>query len=132
MPRSPDIRGAAINQFKSIFSEAAGVVIWDSNLLMEKKTLNIIELNMRIRASEYSRRMWTKLEAILAKEIYVQLNDDTVSLIEIITARDDARCEPEHEQNYIWEAGHPFSAAMYQLRLYSQGNKTTTNPIQLA
>ncbi|KAL8728479.1 MAG: hypothetical protein Q9166_005377 [cf. Caloplaca sp. 2 TL-2023] len=132
MPRSPDVRGAAINQLKCIFSKAAGIVIWDANLLKEKKILNIIELNMRIRASEYSRRMWTMLEAILAKEIYVQLNDATVSLGEIITARDEARREREHGQYYVWQAGHPFSSAIYQLRLYSQQHKTTTNPIQLA
>ena len=132
MPRSPDVRGAAINQLKRIFSKAQGVVIWDSNLRKEKKTLNMIELNMKIRASEYSRRMWTMLEAILAKEIYVQLRDGTVSLDEIITARDIARNDPEHEQYHVWEAGHPFSSAIWQLRLYVQKGKTKTNPIQLA
>ena len=132
MPRSPDVRGAAINQLKCIFSNAQGVVIWDSNLQKEKKIQNMIELNMRIRASEYSRRMWTMLEAILAKEIYVQLHDGIVSLNEIIAAREVARKDPEHEQYHVWEAGHPFSSAIWQLRIHVREGKTKTNPIQLA
>lgn len=132
MPRSQDIRGAAINQIKCIFTKAQGVVIWDSNLRKEKKIQNMIELNMRIRASEYSRRMWTMLEAILAKEIYVQLHDGTVSLNEIIAAREVARKDPEHEQYPVWEAGNPFNSAIWQLRMHVRQSKTRTNPIQLA
>lgn len=46
---------------------------------------------MSVRSSEYSQRMWTMLETVLAKEIYVQLENETVSLDEIIKERDSVK-----------------------------------------
>ncbi len=116
VPREASIKGRAINQMKVIFSKAVKVLVWDRNLLQSRKTNSPIEMNTRIRMSNWSQRLWTLQEAILAEDLHIQFQDDTVSVKELKEARDEARDEIDHPFHHVWKAGEPFSSAVWKLR----------------
>ena len=116
VPREASIRGKAINQMKNIYSKAAKVLVWDRNLMQTRKTGSPIEMNTRIRMSKWSQRLWTLQEAILAKDIHIQYQDDTVSVKELEDGRDEARDDVDHPFHHVWTSGQPFSNAVWRLR----------------
>ena len=116
VPREASVRGKAINQMKIIYSRAATVLVWDRNLLQTRKTSSPIEMNTRIRMSKWAQRLWTLQEAILAEDLHIQFKDDTVSVKELEDGRDKARDDIDHPFHHVWEAGQPFSSAVWKLR----------------
>ena len=66
--------------------------------------------------SNWAQRLWTLQEAVLAKDLHVQLIDGTVSLKELGEARDRAMDDIDHVYHHVWKAGHPFSSAVWKLR----------------
>ena len=116
VPREASVRGRAINQMKVIYSKAAKVLVWDRNLMQTRKISSPIEMNTRIRMSKWAQRLWTLQEAILAEDIHIQLQDDTVSVKELEDGRDRAREDIDHPYHHVWKAGQPFSTAVWRLR----------------
>ena len=116
MPREASVRGKAINHMKVIYSKAAKVLVWDRNLLQSRKTSSPIEMNTRIRMSKWAQRLWTLQEAILAKDLHIQFQDETVSVKELEEARDQARDDIDHPFHHVWKAGEPFSLPVWKLR----------------
>ncbi|KAM0820108.1 putative Heterokaryon incompatibility domain-containing protein [Seiridium cardinale] len=98
--------------------KAKAVLVWDRNILERplRSDKRYIELNMRIRYGEWSTRLWTLPEAVLAKNLYVAFKDDYLSTEQIAEARDKARDDPNDRHHFIWRAGHPFSPAIWHLR----------------
>ena len=119
LPRKTSARGAAINQLKTIYAKAAAVVVWDRNLLRQRKqaALHTIEMNIRIRTGYWSSRLWTLQEAVLARNIFFQFkHEEFLTLSEIEEAREKAKNDLFHENHHIWRAGYPFSSAIWHLR----------------
>lgn len=120
-PRQYTVKGKALNQLKDIYHKAAAVLVWDRNLLQRPKTAeqDTIEMNMRIRTSDWSWRLWTFQEAILAPKHSLHVafrGNDTVSIDELQRARDKSRQDPYNIYHHIWKAGHPFSPPIWKLR----------------
>ena len=116
VPRQASVKGKAINQMKTIYSKAAKVLVWDRNLLQSRKPSSPIEINTRIRMSKWAQRLWTLQEAILAEDLHIQFQDDTVSVKELEEGRDEARDDIDHPYHHLWKAGQPFSHAVWRLR----------------
>lgn len=116
-PRDTRAKSTAINQMRDVYSKAYTVLVWDRSLMNTKRTTDyLIENNMKIRMSNWARRLWTLQEAVVAKDLHIQFKNDTVSLKELEDARDEARNDITHEYHYIWKAGHPFSGSVWRLR----------------
>ena len=73
-------------------------------------------MNMRIRMSTWAHRLWTFQEVVLAKNLHVQFEDDTVCVQELQEARDEAKKDIDHPYHHVWKAGHPFSSSVWKLR----------------
>lgn len=116
LPREASTRASAINQMKTIYSKARTVLVWDRQLIQTPKTSSAIEMNMRVRMSNWSQRLWTLQEAVLATDLHVQFEKGTVSVKELEEARDQARNDIYHDYHHVWKAGHPFSFAVWKLR----------------
>lgn len=116
IPREAAVRSIAINQMQKIYSRARTVLVWDRNLIKTGKTGSPIEMNMRIRMSNWTQRMWTLQEAVLASDLHVQFRDGSVSIKGLKEARDEAKNDIEHQYHHVWKAGHPFSSAVFKLR----------------
>lgn len=116
VPREASVRGRAINQMKVIHSRAAKVLVWDENLWQSRKINSPIKMNTRIRMSKWAQRLWTLQEAILGKDLHIQLQDDTVSITELEETRNRARDDINHPFHYVWKAGQTFSSAVWGLR----------------
>jgi hypothetical protein len=116
-PRQATVQGRAIKQLRKIYLKASAVLVWDKSLLGREKTDNFIEMNMRIRTGDWSWRLWTFQEAILADRLYIAFKHGaTVGIEELQKARDDAKKDPTSSYYYIWKAGHPFSLPIWKLR----------------
>ncbi len=116
LPREASVRSSAINQMKNIYSKARTVLVWDRNLIQTRKTGSAIEMNMRIRICGWAQRLWTLQEVVLANDLHVQFEDDTVSVKELQEARDEARNDIDHPFHHVWKAGHPFRSSVWKLR----------------
>ncbi|KAK6086616.1 het domain-containing protein [Seiridium cupressi] len=118
LPRDYKQKGRVLNQLTNIYSKAKAVLVWDRNILERplRSDKRYIELNMRIRYGEWSTRLWTLPEAVLAKNLYVAFRDDYLSTEQIAEARDKAKNDPNDRHHFIWKAGHPFSPAIWHLR----------------
>ncbi|CZR69110.1 uncharacterized protein PAC_19011 [Phialocephala subalpina] len=115
-PRQAAAKTLALRQIKDIYNKSGAVLAWDRDLLLRSKTTEAIEMNVRIRLGDWSRRLWTLLEAVLARNLYVAFKNDTLSFQEIQQARDTARDDLFHEYHHIYRAGHPFTEAIWKLR----------------
>ena len=116
LPREASVRGVAINQMKNIYSKARTVLVWDRNLMQTRKTGSPIEMNMRIGMSVWAQRLWTLQEVVLANNLHIQFEDDTVCVKELQEARDEAKNDIDHPYHHVWKAGHPFSSSVWELR----------------
>ena len=117
-PREASTRATAINQMKDIYSKASAVLVWDRTLLNTPTSKFPIEMNMKIRMSNWAQRLWTLQEAVLAKRkgLHVQFQDGPVGGALLREARDAAKDDITHQYHYVWKAGHPFSSAVWKLR----------------
>ena len=118
LPRHAPIRSKAINQMKAVYRKAHAVLIWDRTLIQSRKLASVIEVNMRLKLSNWSKRLWTLQESVLAKRIYVAFCDGVVSHGEIHEERDLARDNVDHAYHHVWKAGYPFHHATWKLRKY--------------
>ncbi|KAG9233545.1 hypothetical protein BJ875DRAFT_463895 [Amylocarpus encephaloides] len=119
MPKQHTDRGNAINQLKDIYRRASAVLVWDRNMLQRPKTDDKIEINMRLRTGDWSWRLWTFHETVLARKnsIYIAFEKEaTISVSEIEQERDKVHQDPNDSRHHIWKAGHPFSLAISRLR----------------
>lgn len=116
LPRDPDIRASAVNQMKTIYSRAKTVLVWDRHLIEAPKDSSAIVMNMRVRMSNWTQRLWTLQEAVLASDLHVQFKDGTVSIKEMEKAGAKARNDIDNDYHHVWKAGHPFSTAIWKLR----------------
>jgi hypothetical protein len=117
VPRNHTMQKVAIKQLRDIYLKSSSVLILDRNLLGRVKSDNFIEMNMRIRTGDWSNRLWTLQEAVLAKRLYIGLaNGATVGTDELLEARNTARSKPAHEFHHVWKGGHPFSLPVWKLR----------------
>jgi hypothetical protein len=125
LPREPEPKGKAINQIRNIYSKATAVLVWDRDLLKRPKIseADMIQMNIRIRTSQWSWRLWTLQETILAGQhnLYVGFADQTtVSIDELKHARTRAKANPNDPYHHIWKAGYPFSQPTWELRNYEE------------
>jgi hypothetical protein len=129
-PRQAAAQTVALNQINNIYSNSAAVLVWDRDLLARSKSAEreTIEMNVRIRIGDWSRRLWTLLEAVLARKLFVGFKNDTLSFQEIQQARDLARSDLFHEYHHIWQAGHPFTEAIWKLRQLEDSAKPEFRP----
>jgi hypothetical protein len=121
LPRQPTAYQIALSQTKDIFRKADAVLVWDRDLLQRQKTADkdMIEMNMRLRTGEWSKRLWTFQEAALLEmhRLHIPFSkNNTVSVAELLHARNKARDDSYDDYHYIWKAGHPFSSPVWKLR----------------
>lgn len=117
-PRQGAAQAMGLEQMRQIYSKASEVLVWDRALLETRKLSDsrMIEMNVRIRLGNWTKSLWTLLEAVLARKIAVALLDETITFEELGMARDEARDDPAHEYHHVYHAGQPFSLAVNALR----------------
>ncbi|KAF8855333.1 hypothetical protein BDZ45DRAFT_793608 [Acephala macrosclerotiorum] len=130
LPRQATVKDQGVNQIRDIYSKAEAVLVWDRKLLERQRTpeKDAIEMNVLIRIGDWSRRLWTLQEAVLAPKMYIACRNDEVSIEVLQRAGDKARDDPNDEYHHIWKAGHPFSPEIWALRK----GITTENRVQRA
>ena len=117
LPRDALTRPQALNQMKIIYPKAQAILIWDRALIQERTIASKFEINMRLRLTNWSMRLWPLQETVLAKgDLWVQFSDDVVSSGEIDAARILAKSDPNNEYYHIWKAAHPFRHVVWMLR----------------
>lgn len=118
-PRQLAVQAIALNQMQLIYSKAKVVLVWDRDLLSERKlsVSRTIEMNVKIRTGNWTKSLWTLLEAVLAskKSLAVAFSDGMVTFDELEAAKQSAQKDLFHEYHHVYQAGHPFSHAIYQL-----------------
>jgi hypothetical protein len=103
---------------RDLYHQADAVLVWDRRLLGMEMSTDKIQMNMRIRTGDWSCRLWTFQEAILALEygLYLSFRDEqTLSTAEIKDARDKAKHDHHDSHHFVWKAGYPFSLPIYRL-----------------
>lgn len=117
-PRQVRAQALALNQMRLVYSKASEVLVWDRDLLREKKPSDsrLLEMNVKIRLGNWTKSLWTLFEAVLARNITVALSDETITFEELEKARREAKRDLYHEYHHVCRAGQPFSEAVYQLR----------------
>lgn len=117
-PRRTAMQESAVNQMKDIYKRASAVLVWDKSLLEQPviSKEHMIQMNMRIRLGDWSFRLWTLQEAVLAPNLYVAFENGTLSLKDLLEGREAAVRDHNHPYHYVWRAGHPFSSAVWELR----------------
>lgn len=129
-PRQVAVQVIALNQMRQIYSRAKTVLIWDRELLSERKfsESKMIEMNTRIRVGNWTKSLWTLLEAVLAQgscRLHVAFKDDTVTFEDLEQAKRLAKNDLFHEYHHVYRAGRPFSTAVYHLRKLDQRKDDT-------
>lgn len=131
LPRQETSKRLALEQMHNTYQKASAVIVWDKALLGRPKEDedNAIEMNVRIRLGDWSRRLWTCLEAVLAKEIWVRFKNGLLNMSDIVKKRNEARDDLFHRYHHIWEAGSPLSKPLLKLRnLHRQDPDMLTSP----
>ncbi|KAF4624456.1 hypothetical protein G7Y89_g13714 [Cudoniella acicularis] len=74
-------------------------------------------MNVKIRTGNWTKSLWTLLEAVSANtnSLAVAFSDGMVTFNELETAKQSAQKNLFHEYHHVYQAGHPFSHAIYQL-----------------
>lgn len=108
----------AISQLSKVYSTAEAVLVWDRNLLGRPKPAreDYIEINVRLRTGEWSSRLWTLPEAILAQNLFIAFQDWYLGIDKIAEVRHEAKFNLKDAFHYVWRAGQPFSSAIWHLR----------------
>ncbi len=82
VPLSPEnMRKSALRLMRRTYKEASHVLVLDGDLMTLSKDMPRLEMNMRAATSNWSRRLWTLQESLLARDLWVQLSDDAVSFL---------------------------------------------------
>jgi hypothetical protein len=119
-PRQIAVQQIALNQIQLVYSKAKAVLVLDRDLLSERKlsASRAIEMNVKIRTGNWTKSLWTLLEAVLANKnsLAVAFSDGMVTFNELEIAKQSAQRSLFHEYHHVYEAGHPFSHAIYQLQ----------------
>ena len=71
---------------RRIYKNATKVLVLDSDLVVISKTMNPIEIYLRLKMSSWMRRLWTLQEATMAENLIVQFADGTLSMADIAAA----------------------------------------------
>jgi Heterokaryon incompatibility protein (HET) len=117
LPRLNSLKGISINQIKDIYGKAFTVLVWDAGLLETKLGNDLIEANVRISTGRWAQRLWTLQEGILAQDLRFEFRDgELVTTWDLEERRDQARDDLWDSHHHVWQAGHPFSHAMWSLR----------------
>ncbi|KAI0869375.1 hypothetical protein GGS24DRAFT_478972 [Hypoxylon argillaceum] len=117
LPRQEQVKAKAIDQLRDIYQNASATVVWDRYLIEHNGVRSNIHNNMRLRLGDWSRRLWTLLETVLCRDIYIAFRDRYLSLRDINDARQRAR-DLTHEYHHVWEAGYPFTKAIWRLKKF--------------
>lgn len=113
------LKAKVLNRMGDLFQNASAVLIWDRALLAEKMPPDTFEINARIQTGDWSWRLWTFQEAIIAPEgrLYIGFYGDRyLNMEEIGDQQDEAMKDRDNTHHFIWQSGYPFSHPMYKLR----------------
>jgi Heterokaryon incompatibility protein (HET) len=80
VPIEPKYRKLAIKSMSQVYREAKYVIVLDTSLLRVPRTLDPVEIAMRIAITTWTHRLWTYQEATLADTLLFQFQD---SLVEV-------------------------------------------------
>ncbi|OTB06407.1 hypothetical protein M426DRAFT_258715 [Hypoxylon sp. CI-4A] len=131
-PRQVDIQQTALNQMRLIYSKAKAVLVLDRTLLGERKlsASKVIEMNVKIRIGSWTKSLWTLLEGVLSstRTIAIAFSDDILTFSELEFAQQEAQNNLFHEYHHIYQAGHPFSEAIYRLHKLETSETPTNRP----
>ena len=117
LPLQDEILGRAINQMRDIYGGASTVLVWDADLLKTTLGKDLVEVNVRITLGGWAKRLWTLQEGILARDLRFEFRgEELVSTKDLEQRRNQARDDLWDSHHHVWEAGHPFSAAMWSLK----------------
>jgi hypothetical protein len=119
-PKQPTTTDTALSQLKNIFTKARAVVVWDRHLLRSRLQHEdqTIEMTVRIRTSRWSRRLWTLLEAVVARVLYFEFaSGRLLSSVTIAQAMQEAKENPLSEYHHAWKLGQLFGPAVDKLRM---------------
>ncbi|KAK6067825.1 hypothetical protein SCUP234_11436 [Seiridium cupressi] len=108
--------GAKIQVINIINEGKTPFVKWTDHEQLELIPIDLEDDKSLPPPGEWSTRLWTLPEAVLAKNLYVAFRDDYLSTEQIAEARDKAKNDPNDRHHFIWKAGHPFSPAIWHLR----------------
>jgi hypothetical protein len=113
-PRDPAIKTKAIQQLRTVYQEAAAVIVWDRDLIQKEKPPPL-EANILIQTGDWCRRLWTLQEAVLARKLYIEFEKGHVSVTDIEQAKECAQDlhEPDH---FLHDAGWHFIDTIRKLK----------------
>ncbi|KAM3076246.1 hypothetical protein ACMFMG_006246 [Clarireedia jacksonii] len=112
VPRSPkEIHNRAVMAMRNVYADAERVLVLDAELLASPAKASYEEINMRIQASRWIRRLWTVQEAALAKRLIFQFKEASVLISAGSRLWEDR--EIDNQINYYnsigWDCYSPFS-----------------------
>ncbi|RDW94300.1 hypothetical protein BP5796_00063 [Coleophoma crateriformis] len=118
LPRDWERKMTLLNQLHTIYKEATAVLIWDRNLLErpEPAEKNYIEMTVRLNTGQWSRRLWTLPEAVLARRLYVAFKSGHVALNDMNKAYESAKNNVKDDYHFIWKAGRLFTSSITEIR----------------
>jgi Heterokaryon incompatibility protein (HET) len=117
MPLQNSLKAISINRIKDVYAKAFTVLVWDADLLATRLGSDLIEANVRISIGGWAQRLWTLQEGILAQDLRFEFRDrELVTTLKLEERRDQARDDLWDSHHHVWQAGHPFSSAMWSLR----------------
>jgi Heterokaryon incompatibility protein (HET) len=118
LPLQNRLKATSINQIKDIYGKACTVLVWDAGLLETKLGNDLIEANIRISIGGWAQRLWTLQEGILALDLRFEFRDrQLVTSLELEERRNKAKDDLWDSHHHVWKAGHPFSSAMWSLKM---------------
>jgi len=68
MPRNKDLRSKVVKQLRHIYMEASATLVVDAGLI-SSKALTVLDLSLAISLSDWSSRVWTLQEGLLASRL---------------------------------------------------------------
>lgn len=118
VPRSWDHKAKLLNRLHSIYKKATAVLIWDRDLMEHTVPSgdNCIEMTVRLNTGQWSRRLWTLPEAVLAKNLFVAFKNGNLSLEDMEKACDSAKANLRDDNHFVWKAGIPFTSTISEIR----------------
>lgn len=85
-PIEESLKAVALQRIADVYLNAAHVLVLDRGLMQYKAKSHPAELLLRtFAASRWMKRLWTLQEASLAQRLWVQYQDDTVPVTDLLT-----------------------------------------------
>jgi hypothetical protein len=84
VPRREPYRGKAIQQMKTTYRNATGVIVLDSSLRQISESSSVIQIGWTLFASGWMGRLWTYQEGFLPPWVDLELSDGCCDLQELI------------------------------------------------